>query len=89
MSEEKHTKGPWLSQGVVVLTDDCKQFVLSARYGTQSFGEARANARLGAAAPELLEACKSMMDLDEISDILAGNETLRDVIEAAIAKALR
>ena len=51
-------------------------------------GEERiANAYLIAAAPDLYEACQCVLELDDVSDILAGNETLRDLIEAALAKA--
>ena len=73
----KHTQGPWaigkVNQGTVagsipVATPDYMESYRSGQlicsvYGTASFSNA--NARLIAAAPELLEALRGMLALDE------------------------
>ena len=95
-----HTPGPWLKEGhtVYALTENARGqacnrfslFVQSARQEHEAQGsELDANARLAAAAPELLEAverlCGSLgvmvTDPDNDADILFGR--------AAIAKAVQ
>ena len=61
-------------------------------FASQNEGEQEANARLIAAAPELLEACQSMdADLNDpgcwIGALMSPNPKTVDLIRAAIAKA--
>jgi hypothetical protein len=84
MSETKHTPGPWHTagdQGVQIRS----QRDQIAKVWTMRGNEWKANARLIAAAPELLEALKDMIVLQAgtSSDPV---ETLRKA-RAAIAKA--
>jgi hypothetical protein len=67
----KHTPGPW-SAGNEVLRGELRPVLIPGRRGdihiahcleTMQDGEREANARLIAAAPELLEACKTAADL--------------------------
>lgn len=82
----KHTRGPWFEKyGSQIYTDTALNPELNIatanRMGTRS--EQEANARLIAAAPELLEALKSALTVlpDSVGDFD------RDKAEAAIAKA--
>jgi len=92
----KHTPGPWKTRRgyideeqveVYPLNSKVKRPALPSEIATVSdaYPEMRANARLIAAAPDLLEACKAMRDAraDSYNEIVAGMEK----IEAAIAKA--
>jgi len=58
----KHTKGEWEANGPIVLTGSMcctARFICSCSTSDSiSFKEASANARLIAAAPKLLDACK-------------------------------
>lgn len=70
MSASKHTPGPWK--------------IVKSKFGDLSIkSEVEANARLIAAAPELLEACKRAFDQTDKDARPADWEMLR----AAIAKA--
>ena len=85
----KHTEGPWgvgtKSNGVSprhvqILNDD--GYIATVNY-TNSINETNANARLIAAAPELLEAlidCRRTLEIANFTQELA-------VVNAAIAKA--
>lgn len=85
-NETKHTSGPWrVVQGCVVLTHHkfpLGHQICSTRNAGVSEDEAKANAHLIAAAPEMLEALKYVrrfIDKDDEIDI--------DFIDSAIAKA--
>lgn len=97
-----HTPGPWTSAGVHVAADhgpDAEMVpVCEASYRFVTLAEARANARLIAAAPELLQALKQVRyqvaASAEASHLLQGfrrSETAEDrlfqAVDAAIAKA--
>ena len=99
MTKAKHTPGPWmLTEGnrfdkeMVITT----QYRLDASIGcicemdvyfTGLIGiEQEANARLIAAAPELLEALQNMLGLTEASDYMGARE-IEQQARAAIAKA--
>jgi hypothetical protein len=58
----KHTPGPWTVNGLVVvsLSEDCVVHLPSMT--DTPIDECRANARLIAAAPDLLAACKAVRD---------------------------
>ncbi len=82
----QHTPGPWkVKQGTDVTEDRAKEPCTVAKCWSSTFAppreEAAANARLIAAAPSLLAACK--MVLDDPGLTASANDMLR----AAIAKA--
>jgi len=61
--ETKHTPGPWkigLNPGPMVYTPDGTSQIADARGVAVTKDESKANARLIAAAPELLEACRNL-----------------------------
>jgi hypothetical protein len=65
-SETKHTPGPWIASGAKVL--DKRQTLLADVHQTASrpsADESAANARLIAAAPELYEALRVLLDAAE------------------------
>jgi len=85
VSDVKHTPGPWICEGSTVfsLNDDGlnRMWLHVERHGRPE-GESEANARLIAAAPELLEACKAMRKTMYSPDSLESR-----LADAAIAKA--
>lgn len=96
----KHTAGPWAVLPatrvrpalIVGPTDDGDEIGTIREDDYLGGEEAAANARLIAAAPELLEACQSMdADLNDpgcwIGALMSPNPKTVDLIRAAIAKA--
>lgn len=91
MNEAKHTPAPWIAKGTRVTSENGKWFNIEF---TTSLEEAYANARLVAAAPELLEALKNIerAAAGEIiwPEMLSWEDTInraRNEALAAIAKA--
>lgn len=97
-NQTKHEPGPWITHGDLIGTAKCdwwhegNELVIAKalRYGGTRPTDA--NARLIAAAPELLEACKSAVPFlkDHVSLTIHDGPSDRialDKIEAAIAKA--
>ena len=96
-----HTPGPWLlvEQGdaneYAVLTPDKKEWVIAFRLnpGLPIYAQEKANAKLIAAAPELLQACISAMQdtimlLNETAEFTPENlESTIEVLSNAIKKA--
>ncbi len=85
----KHTKGPWTASGFdEEYTDQINikgdGFYVAAAIWMGNPGEQEANARLIAAAPELLEALEAV--LQQVDDD-SSYEEMRADIRAAIAKA--
>jgi hypothetical protein len=69
MSESKFTPGPWATDGCEIITEDYTTHIATAWSDTSvgrcvSRSEAIADARLIAAAPELLAACEAFIDAD-------------------------
>lgn len=58
MSKAQHTQGQWVADGKYVGTETCS---ICDCYGYADSKQAKANARLIAAAPELLHALKGML----------------------------
>lgn len=95
----KHTKGPWevvrTDAGIIVRTESAKKTRAGAsRYAAiggfdrsdpEQLAEALANARLIAAAPELLEALKDLLEQTGIDGWWA--EKARDAIAKATGSA--
>ena len=93
MSETKHTPGPWClsDESPMIIEDECKVIVGSAStYPNSGYfpgqKEAEANARLIAAAPELLEALEKALDDSACDGDQCGTEW-HELARAAIAKA--
>jgi hypothetical protein len=71
-----HTLGPWVapaakfgSKGCTVWTDDGLVHIADCRSTTLAYGAAHANARLIAAAPDLLDCVRGLIE-DGVSDAL-------------------
>lgn len=60
MSNTKHTPGSWVYKDNQIMGDDGKELVATV-YGFDTF-EKRANGKLIASAPELLEALKALLN---------------------------
>lgn len=94
MSERNHTPGPWHVAGGCQIRSDRDQI---AKVWMMRGGEGKANARLIAAAPELLEALKELVKANEdhnesvskvIGEPLGWKDSYLDKARSAIAKAL-
>jgi hypothetical protein len=103
MSE--HTPGPWIAVGAWVEVEDdnipdictCEPSDIGQGHLARTYKEIMANARLIAAAPDLLEALQCALDHLEYCGYgdswerecaLTGEDPLDKKIEAAIAKAI-
>lgn len=86
-----HTPGPWqVNPDIPHLVGNGTAEVANLYWGELISGmEMRANARLIAAAPELLEALKAVIEWDDDCPFMLGEGfgELRERIETAIAKA--
>ena len=92
MEKTKHTPGPWTADNSIARVYSGARFVADAMSGQPKLGaqldEDRANARLIASAPDLLEACETILSAlrweeDRSGTTYNGYESL----QAAIAKA--
>ena len=95
----KHTQGPWIidedtgmNDGGTIKDTDGRGIAMDI-YG-RTADEANANARLIAAAPELLEACQARLEADEVfeqgtSEWHQSVNCADSMMQAAIAKATR
>ena len=90
MSEAKHTPGPWLADGASVY-EERDDFSVICNFWSSSLPEWEANARLIAAAPDLLEALEQLVieyDDVELADAEPSSLTAAfNAARAAIAKA--
>jgi hypothetical protein len=91
MAEQKHTPGPWhCDGGVQVRTGQFLAICEAMASPNRSIDAARANARLIAAAPELLEALRlfvSVCDTAPPTELMASIGSACKQARAAIAKA--
>ena len=99
MSEVKHTPGPWVVDGDLNIYAGDPNIGLrrdvADTFGMGGFGSVEANARLIAAAPELLEAAQKALRIAEEwieieverPDALESHLRELDSVRAAIAKA--
>lgn len=81
------TPGPWYAEGDDVLKNDGRG--QTGKLATCFWGDweiAKANARLMAAGPELLEACRNTLTALMLAN-LDGSGKLRNELQLAIAKA--
>lgn len=83
-----HTAGPWNARGLHVLRDPQRDGRAIANVDRNDFGTeaSHANARLIAAAPDLLEALRAMVDRWE-PDCIGTDRVMWENARAAIAKA--
>ena len=91
MSAHKHTQGPWQVIGTMVrgryaLGENNRPGGLIADCGGYYTPETHANARLIAAAPELMEALRLAMEWNWLDDD-ARPSRVAEICDAAIAKA--
>jgi hypothetical protein len=70
-TKTEHTPGPW--EGLVIDDADSRQIIITAQAHQFDLDEARANARLIAAAPNLLAACRDLDNLLE-ADCASGGD---------------
>lgn len=81
--DNEHTKGPWKRENALIIGPDST--VIATICSVES------NARLIAAAPDLLEACEQLLHLFEPADaderFLQMRVNLQERAKAAIAKA--
>jgi hypothetical protein len=90
--ETKHTKGEWFVSNedqIVSMPSQCK---IANRISGWNYEEAKANAKLIASAPELLEALITMYDLaihesGSMKERLSGNDVAIEKCRKAIKKA--
>ncbi len=85
MSKPKHTPGPWYFDGLYVLQVDRATVIAEINHGAMTDIQCKANARLIAAAPEMLGALESVIK----SKVLANkdNVELAKLVISAIVKA--
>ena len=90
MAEAKHTPGPWLADGASVY-EERDDFSVICNFWSSSLPEWEANARLIAAAPDLLEALEQLViEYDDVELANAEPSSLTaafNAARAAIAKA--
>lgn len=95
----KHTKGPWYTSGAMInhadqhlVIDEKTGNNIAICYGVGSLGEAKANAHLITAAPELLEACHTILNrfgghVRDYEEMTAGQKLAIERMVEAIRKA--
>ena len=91
---QKHTPGPWtyrFRSGGTTIEPENDDRVLAVVRITRDVGDADANAKLIAAAPELLAACRNALDalylMGDDESHLAYRQAAVKELEAALAKA--
>lgn len=89
----KHSPGPWrteaVSDAVRVVVGSGRAKVILARCAPPQIpeGETHANARLMAAAPDLLEVARGVLEFGNVFAHAIGEESLWERAKAAVAKA--
>lgn len=86
----KYTLGPWVARiairdGWVIFADDGQIVGTEDEYGRHGAIDKKEDAYLIAAAPELLEALETMLEMSQMGGF--GKTYAEDVARAAIAKA--
>ena len=80
----RHTKGPWQAERFCVWSED--KYVAATQTGINE-EEQQANAKLIAAAPDLLEACKAVLDIVNAYSHIPAQLKACEILQEAIAKA--
>lgn len=86
MSKAKHTPGPWESINGYIFPIKGEKICIMTAMGSKG-SEREANARLIAAAPELLEALQSIIEIGKRNTENPKYDGYYDAARAAIAKA--
>lgn len=87
MTAAKHTVGPWeLIAGLDVFSGTCKIATCAITNNGIPADMDKANARLIAAAPDLLMALRSLLNWSPESGISKENRRARELARAVIAK---
>ena len=84
MGDVKHTPGPWWIAGKITIRSGKKGTHSEGWIGSVNWRNREANARLIAAAPDLLAELTRMVECARIAGITLGN---MDAARAAIARA--
>jgi hypothetical protein len=82
---DQHTPGPWCVKGAAILPE-APSFNWIGSVQASNMPEWEANARLIAAAPDLLEACQTLATLLDTDDWIATGRLAVKQAQAAIAK---
>jgi len=91
--EAKHTQGPWITNCGFVATAKHTAICKMSYTGAVKFAadpaslEDSANARLIAAAPDMLEACKAVLEANPIPGGMKERRGVMAMVEAAIQAA--
>lgn len=87
MTDTQHTPGPWQADSDAYVVNEYNQVIADVFINDDdNWRERAANARLIAAAPELLAALQAVADYLPVSGILLRND-IDAAMRAAIAKA--
>ena len=93
MTQGKHTPGPWVQSGDACIVGQDRKDVAYLTRNTMPNPELRANARLIAAAPDMLEACQIISDCANsakgmtAAQVRIALDMAANTARAAIAKA--
>jgi hypothetical protein len=83
----KHTKGPWYSDGSSVFTVNDAYYVAETQLKLHSFThlgeEAKANARLIACAPEMLDMLELLSECESYSELEMFLEKTKQIVKKA------
>lgn len=82
--ENKHTPGTWYAKDGQVYPTETGKTLAVIPYFDKENEEQKANAKLIAAAPDLLEACKMALEVRRVTH--HGDDPLLNKLDAAIAK---
>jgi hypothetical protein len=86
-NKSKHTPGPWTHSQYNVNTSKGAEYLLFNTGPNVTSGELRANARLIASAPDLLEACKEAKRMYDEIQPSGGWQCVDDLLINAITAA--
>lgn len=89
MTQSTHPPAPWEIHGATNVTAGDAYYICELNVAKLGFDQAAANARLIAAAPDMLKVLESTLDwiIDEVEDTTQGRALYQSDIMDAIAKA--
>ena len=83
---KKHTRGPWSTNGKV-FNDKSSHIMAGETVVATTWVNAKNNAKLIAAAPDLLIACKAAFEQLQVYGLVTGEGDLMDTLNNTINKA--